>query len=162
MNGRVNQRREALVELEVSGRRRHARIPCAIDTGYTGTLVLPERLVNDLELPYAGSIMARLADGSLLELPSYETAVTWLDGTRAVLASAVLADHALVGTALLDGRRLTIDYAARSVEAAYRNTLGFGLRFTRGSCFTRRRLESARDCDAHYVQWHRPRDFAAR
>jgi len=114
----VNDRREAIVEAWVGGPRQRARTPCVIDTGCSGALALPESLAADLGLRYAGSVRARLADGSIVVLPRYEAEIEWADGKRAILASAVPAGNALVGTALLDGRRLVVDYAARTVEVA--------------------------------------------
>ena len=42
-----------------------------IDTGFTGDLVLPKSLVEDLELEVTGSIDGVLADGSQVELSTY-------------------------------------------------------------------------------------------
>jgi clan AA aspartic protease len=116
VNGRVNDRREAVVEVGVYGSLQQATLSCVIDTGYTGTLVLPQRVAGDLGLTYAGSVRARLADGSLVVLPRYKAEISWAGEARTVLAAAVSADVTLVGTALLDGHRLTIDYGAGSVE----------------------------------------------
>ena len=116
MIGRLNDTLEALVEVLLSGQRGRAQVACVIDTGYTGALLLSEHVVSNLGLAYAGSLRARLADGSLVALPRYEVEIVWMGGPRVVLASAVPAENALIGTALLDGHRLTIDYGACSVE----------------------------------------------
>lgn len=42
-----------------------------IDTGFTGDLVLPESIIERLELEVTGSIDGVLADGSQVELSTY-------------------------------------------------------------------------------------------
>ncbi len=48
-----------------------------IDTGFTGDLVLPESLIEDLELEVTGSIDGVLADGSQVELSMYHCQLKW-------------------------------------------------------------------------------------
>jgi clan AA aspartic protease len=118
ISGHVNERREAVVEVWVKGARQRARTTCVIDTGYTGTLVVSEGAASDLGMRYAGSVRVTLADGSMVVLPRYEAEIEWVGGVRSILASAIPLGSALVGTKLLDGHRLAIDYAGGSVEVA--------------------------------------------
>ena len=48
-----------------------------IDTGFTGDLVLPESVIEDLELEISGSIDGLLADGSQVELSTYHCQLSW-------------------------------------------------------------------------------------
>ena len=43
------------------------RVDAWIDTGFTGDLVLPQSLIDDLQLEITGSIDGVLADGSAIE-----------------------------------------------------------------------------------------------
>jgi predicted aspartyl protease len=53
------------------------QIAAVIDTGYNGELTLPDALVDDLQLPFAGYRRGMLADGSIAVLPVYLATVKW-------------------------------------------------------------------------------------
>jgi predicted aspartyl protease len=73
INGTVDDNGRALLDVEI----RSGAVPTPstvtvwIDTGFTGELVLPRKIVEDLALVQSGSVDAVLADGSQLALPTY-------------------------------------------------------------------------------------------
>jgi clan AA aspartic protease len=101
--------REAIIELGVAGLGQPAvQIEAVIDTGYNGYLTLPDDLVTALQLPFAGHRRGRLADGSVTRLDVYLASVVWHGRQKDVLISQ--ADGTpLIGMALLEGSRLTMD-----------------------------------------------------
>ncbi len=100
---------EAVVELQVSGPgQTPQQVEAAIDTGYNGYLTLPGDLVSALQLPFAGHRRATLADGSVTRLDVYLASVAWHGRDTEVLISQTLAAP-LIGMALLEGSRVTID-----------------------------------------------------
>lgn len=101
--------REAVIELEVSGPGQPPQqIEAVIDTGYNGYLTLPSHLVTALRLPFAGYRRGTLADGSVTRLDVHMASVIWHGQQKDVLISQA-AGAPLVGMALLDGSRLTMD-----------------------------------------------------
>ena len=87
-----------------------------MDTAFTGGLTLPRPLADGLGLAAGSSADAVLADGSRVTLVAYECFLDWFGGTYRTEVVATDASHPLLGTQLLAGRRLVIDYAAGTVE----------------------------------------------
>jgi clan AA aspartic protease len=100
---------EARIELTVRGpRRREQRFEAVIDTGYTGWLALPPRLVNALRLPWQSRVRGQLADGSLTLFDVFEANVVWNRREIRVPVEQIDADP-LLGMAILEGNALTIE-----------------------------------------------------
>jgi predicted aspartyl protease len=73
MMGKVDNSGRALlsVELRSSVLSTTEELDVWVDTGFTGDLVLPQVLIDELQLPKSGSVDAILADGSQIELNTY-------------------------------------------------------------------------------------------
>lgn len=91
---------------------RRIEVETIVDTGFDGELTLGPGLIRQLRYPYAGFTRGTLAGGSTVRLDYHEGRVLWHGRERpvVVLAAAEAADP-LVGTALLRGSRLEIDFA---------------------------------------------------
>ena len=91
-------------------------IKCVVDTGFNGELFLPLSLAEVLELQIAGEQEFEVAGGSILPAFISLIEIDWLGHNR--IAEVILNEGAdqLLGTSLLKGTRLTIDYIHRSVE----------------------------------------------
>lgn len=107
--GSVNSAREAIVEVRLDG---GPTIECIIDTGFNGTLVLPRNLADHLQLSVIGRASFGTVGGDLMTADLAEVGITWLSTRLDVEAILVDGEDALIGTALLDGTNLTIDYIA--------------------------------------------------
>jgi len=104
--GRVDPRRRCLVLLEVRGPEGQSEtIEFQIDTGFSGSLLLPPEVVARLGLIQSNSVDIRLADGSRVEVPRYSAQVVW-DGVAKTIAVPASGRQPLLGTGLLDGHRL--------------------------------------------------------
>jgi clan AA aspartic protease len=87
ITGGVTADREATIVLEMRGTvAQPAAITAVIDTGFTGSLTLPSALINSLALVRIGARRATLADGSRVNLETYEATVLWDGQTLDVLA----------------------------------------------------------------------------
>jgi clan AA aspartic protease len=87
-----------------------------IDTAFNGHLVFSKRLIDPLGLKQEAATDAILADGRQVTLESYVCHVEWL-GT--VVSAQVIANEGklpLLGTELLAGHLLQIDYAEKRVS----------------------------------------------
>ncbi len=109
IRGSVTARREPVVRLRVRGPGGDvADVDVVVDTGYTGSLVLPEVVVNSLGLHWQSGGTAVLADGSTHQTDYFEAEVEWGSAWVTVLAMSVGPDS-LLGMRMLAGHRLTVE-----------------------------------------------------
>jgi predicted aspartyl protease len=112
MIGRVDSAGRSLldVELRPSADGRIVLSSVWIDTGFTGELVLPQLLIDELLLTLTGTVSATLADGSRTVLTTYECFIGWFDEIKRLEVVANQGSTALLGVGLLLNRQLTINY----------------------------------------------------
>ena len=84
-------------------------IEFVVDTGFEGALTLPPAAVATLGLPYLININANLADDTRKKVAVYQGTIVW-DGAELAVAVLAMGRRPLLGTALLDGRRLCADF----------------------------------------------------
>ncbi len=108
INGAVNNHREPRIPLTLSGPGSRPQIVDAVvDTGFTGELALPQRLVSALGLVQRGYGRAILADGRSAVFAVYTATAIWHGVSRVVETEAADTDP-LVGMGLLAGSDLSI------------------------------------------------------
>jgi clan AA aspartic protease len=108
--GRVTATREALLRLHLS---MGETIECLVDTGFTGSLVLPQTLVARLNLPIVGREVFEMVGGRQFIASVALADIEWLGETRTV--RVIVSEDTLLGTELLDGTQLMIDYITYTV-----------------------------------------------
>ena len=118
MNGHVDDALRALLEVSTksqpSGPTRSVTV--WIDTAFNGYLVFPRRLIEELGLEQEAATDAVLADGSRVTLESYVCYVEWFGS---LIAAQVIANEGtlpLLGTEMLAGRVLLVDYSRKRVS----------------------------------------------
>jgi len=82
-----------------------------IDTRFTGDLVLPQIVIDDLQLEMTGSIDGVLADGSGVALSTYHCELEWFGKLRALEVIANSGQTPLLGVGLLLAKELRVDYS---------------------------------------------------
>ena len=108
MQGFVNPNCEATVPLVVSNENRQTQlIDAVIDTGYTGFLSLPRKVIVLLNLPWTGIDRGTLGDGSEATFEVYTAKVIWDGEYRNVPVNEAETDP-LIGMSLLYGYDLQI------------------------------------------------------
>lgn len=112
MNGIIDLFGRAVLTVEVRGISGSAgvEIEVWIDTGFTGDLVLPKKMIEELELTKSGSVDAILADGSQIELNTYTCMVEWFGSERHLEVVANDGDYPLLGVGMLRGFELRANY----------------------------------------------------
>jgi clan AA aspartic protease len=112
LNGRVDESRRALLEVEI--RRKASEKPTVvtvwIDTAFTGFFVFPQQMIEDLGLEQEAATEAILADGSRVTLESYVCYLEWFGKTISAQVIANDGKLPLLGTELLVNRKLLVDY----------------------------------------------------
>lgn len=120
MNGFVDGQLRALLRVPVSASRdgHRTEVLAWIDTAFNGGLAIPRKQVAALALAQQSSAEAILADGRSVELETFGCFLDWFGNTYETQIAASDGEYALLGTMLLDGHRLDIDYGAKTVELA--------------------------------------------
>jgi clan AA aspartic protease len=84
-------------------------IEFVVDTGFTDELCLPPEAVALLNLPFRYDLPANLADNSQVMLPLHKAMILWNGEEREARVFAT-GRRPLIGTALLDGYELVIQF----------------------------------------------------
>lgn len=108
--GRVSATREALLRLRLTA---GETVECLVDTGFTGALVLPQGLVARLGLPVVGREVFEMVGGRQFVAGVALAEIEWLGATKTV--RVIVSEDTLLGTELLDGTRLVIDYVGHTL-----------------------------------------------
>lgn len=112
MKGHVDQFGRAMVSVSIrpSDIAATHEVQVWIDTGFNGDLVLPQRLIDDLELPPTGTLKAVLADGTEVALQRHLCLIDWFDEVRELEVVANDGEQPLLGVGLLLGLDLHVSY----------------------------------------------------
>jgi clan AA aspartic protease len=118
VKGLVDDRLRALLRIPVSASPDSKRVDLAvwIDTAFNGGLVIPRKQIGELGLVKKSSAEAILADGRTVALETFACFLDWFSNSYETQVIASDGEFPLLGTMLLDGRRLEIDYQAKTVE----------------------------------------------
>ena len=94
-------------------------IDFVVDTGFNDYLTLPPQAIRLMNLPLYSSVSARLADNSESLLPIHLATILWNEEEKVVpvLATGL---KPLLGTSLLKGFRLEIDFEVDGVVSIYK------------------------------------------
>ncbi len=84
-------------------------VECVVDTGFEGFLTLPPAMIRELDLSYVARIDANLADDSTIAAYAYLITIVW-NGAEREIAVLRIGCRPLIGTALLEGCHLGIDF----------------------------------------------------
>ena len=87
-----------------------------IDTAFNGELTILRQPIADEGLSKQSSAEAILAHGRSVELETFACFLDWFGKTYETQIAASDGEYPLLGTMLLNGRRLDINYTAKTVE----------------------------------------------
>ena len=113
--GSVNAQLEAWLRIRATG---GEISECLVDTGFDGALMLPRSEATRLSLPILGQVPIIGVSRARLIADIAELEVEWLDERRAVEVIISEGEDSLVGTGMLDGTQLLIDYMAHTVTVS--------------------------------------------
>ena len=117
LKGLVNSRGEPVVHITLlSANNRAGFFPAVIDTGFNGTLSLPELLIRRLGWRWIGHESYEIATGDVVREKVFVGRIRWLGRVQEVDVVASHAKDILIGTRLLADHRLLIDFRKRHVR----------------------------------------------
>ena len=108
-SGIVTASLDPVIEIEVSnGIGLRERIEAVVDSGFNDFVSLPKSVAEDLSLISTDPILVELADGNVVETPTFIGRVLW-DGAEQIIRVQQGEGRPLVGMVLLLEHRITID-----------------------------------------------------
>ena len=118
MIGYVDEGNRALIDIAVSNKidGENIQVVAWVDTAFDGHLVFSASLIEELNLDSLVETEAILADGSKVALETFICFVEWFGEKIPVQVIANDGRFPLLGTGLLDGRVLSIDYVAKKLS----------------------------------------------
>ncbi len=109
MFGQVNQNRESILKLVISGDENcKIAVDAVIDTGFNGDLIVPPEAISELGLKLQGYQKAILGDGTISQFQVCEATVIW-DGSRRLVEVNAATSGVLIGMGLLEGYKLEVN-----------------------------------------------------
>ena len=103
------------VDVEVFGNHGQTVVTALLDTGFSADLCLPIEIGITLGLELWDVVETELADGTLNLEPSYSAHINWNGELRMVDVILKYSDEALLGTGLLEGKSVNIDFRTGEV-----------------------------------------------
>lgn len=79
-------------------------------------MAIPRKQIAELGLVEESTAEAVLADGNMVELETFACHFDWFGKSYRTQVVAKEGEYPLLGTMLLDGRHLDIDYKAKTVR----------------------------------------------
>ena len=118
MKGKVDDSMRALIAVDVKSSLsdKVEQVEAWVDTAFDGHFVFSSGLSKELDLDTLVETEAILADGSKVVLQTYVCFIEWFGEKIAAQVVANEGRFPLLGTAMLAGRYLKIDYNANTVE----------------------------------------------
>ena len=80
--------------------------------------MLPQQVIDQLQLSKSGSVDAVLADGSQIELSTYTCLIEWFGAVKTLEVIANDGEFPLLGVGMLLGLELRIDYLNQKLNLA--------------------------------------------
>jgi clan AA aspartic protease len=110
--GSITHSREPIIPLRLSN---DLVVECVVDTGFSGGLMLPAETLGRLGIPIIGKETFELVSGQFLVASLALMEIQWLGERRLVRVVVSEGYDSLIGTELLDGNRLVINYVENTV-----------------------------------------------
>jgi clan AA aspartic protease len=115
LKGQVNRHGEPVISIQLILRNRPANFTAVIDTGFNGYLSVPRRLLVRSKWLGIGTEKFEIATGALVEREIYLGEVIF-DGLQGpVYSVATEAQDILIGTKLLRGKTLMVNFRTKRV-----------------------------------------------
>jgi clan AA aspartic protease len=115
MKGYIDTTLQPKCSIIVKGLRKAIKFDVIIDTDFNGYRCLPISIAIQLGLELRGHEYIELADGSIKHELTYLGEAIWENSNIPVEISLTESNDALLGTRLLEDKKLTIDYPEKSV-----------------------------------------------
>jgi clan AA aspartic protease len=103
------------IEVAIIGNRGQVDTVALLDTGFDGDLSLPMEIGVALGLELWDMVETELADGTVILELTYIAYIDWEGEFKMVSVTLTRSDEALIGTRLLEGKSVNIDFRTGEV-----------------------------------------------
>lgn len=110
--GSVNALREAIIEIRFLG---GYALKCVVDTGFDGALIVPASVAQRWGLSVVARLVFELVGGARMNADVALGEIECLGQRRTIEVILSQGNDALIGTEMLDGAKLIVDYGNRLV-----------------------------------------------
>lgn len=110
LNGQIDEKNQLWVEITVAGDHNQKTIKAVVDTGFTGELQLPLTVAVPLGLRLDGVGTFEYANGKKSREMLFSGSISWGTTTRLVTVNVADSESALLGSGLLHGYVLLVDF----------------------------------------------------
>lgn len=110
----IDNQNQVRIEGKIVGLYKSSTFGCILDTGYSGTLVLPLTVAVDLGLEKAGAASVTLADGTTSIVPTFLCKVD-IGGVIQDADTLVMGSDVLLGMGVMEKFQVFIDSAVGKV-----------------------------------------------
>jgi clan AA aspartic protease len=111
--GLIDERNSLWVTFTVIGLQGKLDIRSMIDTGFTGELLLPRVIADQLQLEQTGFAKIELADGTIVTKETYSAKMIWGSRERTVTVTVADSSTPLLGSGALHGYTISADFAQK-------------------------------------------------
>lgn len=112
IEGYFNKHEEPVVSLNIG----LLSIEMLVDTGFSGSLIVPGHIAHQLDKKFEGPEEFQSVTGEVFLADAYSIRIDWLGkNIRVPVATSKEVNLSLLGSHLLKDCRLTIDYGRRTV-----------------------------------------------
>jgi clan AA aspartic protease len=115
LKGRVNRHGEPVISIQLILRNRPANLAAVIDTGFNGYLSVPRRLVVRSKWLAIGTAKFEIATGALVEQEIYLGEIIFDRQRGPIYSVATEAKDILIGTKMLRGKTLVVNFRTEQV-----------------------------------------------
>jgi clan AA aspartic protease len=116
MKGRVTEGLEPVVEIGIRRGDTVTAVPAIIDTGFSGTLCLAERHVDQIDLEFKFVERYELANGEIIVKDVFRGKIVFVGQEQEVDLIFTTSQDTLLGASLLQHSKLIIDYPGCTVQ----------------------------------------------
>lgn len=99
---------------------KNKKVDVLLDTGFTGELMLPQELIDTLQLEQIGISDYLMASGEGRVTNVYRAPIDFLDKEKKVIVLSTDADFALAGMKLFHDCKIIIESSTKTVEVTRR------------------------------------------
>jgi len=109
LTGRVTETLEPVIEIDLKGGTTLTAIPAVIDTGFSGTLCLAERYVDQIDIEFKFVERYELANGEVIVKDVFRGKIVFDEREQEVDLIVTASQDTLIGASLLQNHKLVID-----------------------------------------------------
>lgn len=113
-NKSVTSSRFPYLPIEVSTTKKDFELEALLDTGYSGGVIIPPKLITNGEVS-GWKVDCKLADNSIIEVPAYLGSVRLGNKKLNNIAVLIMGDEPIIGREVIKHFKITLDHGRKII-----------------------------------------------